>query len=977
MAIPNGELPEDLDLLTAVLGKPIAWAYGRHIAAGNVVLIDDSPSDHRLLFVALAEGEWDAVENLWVNGEALTDRTGLADASGYLFHPGKAGTTGTGGETGSQSISRWFPAGVTQLNFSHTAYLAIWIARDLSAPGPDLDVRGIYRARKLQEYDANGTPTLFQWSANPSWEILDLLLSFYKLPTTRIDFGSFVTAAADCNVQVGGANRFEGHIFFTDEQGDQALDRLLSLCRGFLTDYNGKISLRIDQARASQHDFTMDNIAQGGFRWETSDTSRRPNRIVVKFRDTASNYAFVEKMVDDEAHQDKVKRITRAEIDLGNSTYGRAFRLGKYLLSRSTSLPELVRLRGLQDSFHLMPGDVVRVKHDAAPWTYAGGTPDFKDFEVLEASDSPSGERAFLLQEYAAATYSDAEETAQALLSPAVAAREGIAGYVTGQAVSEGPGFARDGHPVSNVTCSFTPPSPRKTWAGVELWETGLAGATQPVLVAAGGESPIIFQLESTNETITVYFVSVAADGRRRAVLTSPSATVLLDGQTSAPVPVSNLTGQSGGQLGESIRLTWSENVETDIDHYEIAKRATAALIQGNITNADIVATVAAAGVSATRKAQWDDAPGSADGTRYYYVRAVNLNNLASDWRPDPPATLAIIAYAPDGTTDTGVPNGAPPSGSEGFVPGASYTVLHGESLDARAQAGATVLEYAAPGSIPASNNMAGVFAYEFEIKTWADKAGTSDAQIKKFQFPFVPLVNARFVLEFQNRYIEYFKVRLHNYFGFSLQSTLAAWSPGALPYMASQAQDVGDGNFNPNTSSGRNAGLNTVKALSSNNLTLDTTAAAGKATSAKEIESTLRLRAPELTNASGDLTITTSSAANKITSPREIESTLRLNAPEVRGDTITTRAAAGDLTLTTQGASNHIVAGRVLDASGSGFLHRDFLQAARPTLNSKETAFYYRTGDGLGGLLHFDGTNYWWWRAASGGTVIAELNPA
>ena len=821
----------ETDLLTAVLGRPLVWAYGTHIVAGNIILMDDSPDDHRLIYVSLGEGEWDSVLNLWLNGETLSDRTGLSDAQGYLFHPGKAGEAGTGGETGSQKVDRWFPASVTQLNFSHTAYVAIWAERDTTAPGPELDIRGFYQTRKLQEYDSSGTPTVYQYSANPAWEILDVLLNFYKLPESRMDFASFVQAAADCDVVVNGQKRFEGHVFFTDEQGDQVLDRLMATCRGFLTDYAGKISLRVDQARSSQHDFTMENTAEGSFRWENADTSRRPNRVVMTFRDIGNDYAFVEKMVDDEAHQDKVARITRAEMDLGNARYGQAFRIGKYLLSRSTALPEMVRLRGLQDSFHLTPGDVVRVQHDAAPWAYAGGNPDFKEFEVIEATDLPNDERDFLLNEYLSTIYTDSEETEQALASPAVQSRYGLPGNVTGPAASEGPGFARDGHAVSNITLSFTPPNPKKNWAAVRIYVVGLAGGTKPLLVAQFNESPGTFQFESTNETVTFYFVSLAADGRERAILTSPSASVLLDGQASAPVPVSNLTGQSGGQLGQVVRLSWNENVEVDIDHYEIARRATAATVQSDITDADIIASVKAAGQNAARKAQWDDAPGSGLGTQYYYVRAANKTGLAADWRPDPPATLQIDHVAPDGTKDTAVPN-------SGLVPGATYSYIYGENNDSRKQAGAVVIDYLAPASVADSENMAGVFAYRFELKTWADINFTTDLQTKLIEIEFQPLRSQRIVLPWENRYLEHVKGALVNYFGISTFGTLIAFAAGASPFLASQAQDAKPptGNFSKDV---QDYGARKIIGRSTGNLQLDTNSASAEVETLKTLNTT------------------------------------------------------------------------------------------------------------------------------------------
>jgi hypothetical protein len=73
------------------------------------------------------------------------------------------------------------------------------------------------------------------------------------------------------------------------------------------------------------------------------------------------------------------------------------------------------------------------------------------------------------------------------------------------------------------------------------------------------------------------------------------------------------------------------------------------------------------------------------------------------------------------------------------------------------------------------------------------------------------------------------------------------------------------------------------------------------------------------------------------------------------------------------------------VDGSGAsaGVRHRFYNQCARPTLGTGETAFWFRTvtptctgtGNGHGGLLHFDGGNYWWWHGASGGgTVVADV---
>ncbi len=69
------------------------------------------------------------------------------------------------------------------------------------------------------------------------------------------------------------------------------------------------------------------------------------------------------------------------------------------------------------------------------------------------------------------------------------------------------------------------------------------------------------------------------------------------------------------------------------------------------------------------------------------------------------------------------------------------------------------------------------------------------------------------------------------------------------------------------------------------------------------------------------------------------------------------------------------------VDGSGAnaGVRHRHFAQNTRPTLNAGETAFWYRPSDNEAGLLHNDGTNYFWWHgeSASGDNpVYLTANP-
>lgn len=167
---------------------------------------------------------------------------------------------------------------------------------------------------------------------------------------------------------------------------------------------------------------------------------------------------------------------------------------------------------------------------------------------------------------------------------------------VTDQSASEGPDFAEDGTVASKITVSFTPPSPLGNWGCCEIWKATLDGpggslTENPVLVAELITSPASWQWRPNGEWVRLYFVSVSTGGRRAVVLTSPIAEVLLDGQTSPPVPVSGFGGVADGQ---QVRLSWRENLEADMDHYDIARRDSA----GPPGETDIISCVIAAGNS-------------------------------------------------------------------------------------------------------------------------------------------------------------------------------------------------------------------------------------------------------------------------------------------------------------------------------------------------------------------------------------------
>lgn len=393
------------DRLTASAQAPIAWAYGRHVVAGNLMLRHDTADPYEsVLFISLGEGEWDAPETIWVNGVEL-------DPANYHFHPGIDGEAGGGGVTGDQKVDLWFPAGLEELTFSRTAYIVVRITDPEFSPEREFDVRGIYRTRKVGIYDAGGTQTSFVWSENPVWQALDLLL--LDLPASRIDFASFVAEAAYAaeTVAIDSVDypRFVSHVAFTSQTDvGRALETVLATCRGYLIDDGGKVSIRIDKARSAVHTLGMANIADGSFRAFTRDTRRAPNKLLIDFRDIENDHEFISFTdVEREWHQDLVGRVQEQRLDLGNTYQQQARRIGHYFLQRSVDDQQMCSLVALPDAAHLQPGDRVDVQHREAPWE------GLKAFEVIEATEEPDDTRQLLLQEYDVNAFTDAGEPQQ------------------------------------------------------------------------------------------------------------------------------------------------------------------------------------------------------------------------------------------------------------------------------------------------------------------------------------------------------------------------------------------------------------------------------------------------------------------------------------------------------------------------------------------------------------------------------------
>ena len=108
-------------------------------------------------------------------------------------------------------------------------------------------------------------------------------------------------------------------------------------------------------------------------------------------------------------------------------------------------------------------------------------------------------------------------------------------------------------HLHSQVSVVFTRDGHDKNFAGASVFFTGYHGNANPVLVAQGNDSPIIFTCDTTLETVQVTLVPYNASFKHAPFAGARATVVALDGQTSAPPAPSLASGTVTIQNGATV----------------------------------------------------------------------------------------------------------------------------------------------------------------------------------------------------------------------------------------------------------------------------------------------------------------------------------------------------------------------------------------------------------------------------------------
>ncbi|HWR37694.1 MAG TPA: hypothetical protein VN622_17665 [Clostridia bacterium] len=292
---------ELLQIATAQLGIPRPLLYGKVSGKGNMLLLHQTTYDNvRYALIGLGDGELDGPDKIFVNKKPLQD------GALFHFHPGSdAPLTGlapvsAGGDQRVDSFFNVFPSQVQRLPYNRLSYLFLQIAPDPGAPSDEFDWLVQLRGLKVRTFDASGNQTGYQFSQNPAWWKVDLMLravvkreallnaALSADERARFDWASiYDTAQRNDALLSGGQKRYEGGVALVQRSSlASALSQMCVMDQSYMIERAGKIFLYSDKPRASTFLLkAVHLVGEQPVRLEKTNLRGAPNRYIAKFRD--------------------------------------------------------------------------------------------------------------------------------------------------------------------------------------------------------------------------------------------------------------------------------------------------------------------------------------------------------------------------------------------------------------------------------------------------------------------------------------------------------------------------------------------------------------------------------------------------------------------------------------------------------------------------------------------------------------------
>lgn len=226
----------------------------------------------------------------------------------------------------------------------------------------------------VQQYDANGNPTVKAWSNNPAWIGLDILLSQERgamISPSRIDWPMWVDFAQYCtdnNISFNG-------VFDQQTNAGDAVTQVLRIGHAIMVPFGKKISVAIDRARSPVAAISSTSVIDGTFQIDYLAMANRANEYEVTYYDKNDrNKEKTIRYVDQKAvtFNELPRKVTIPLVGVDNIEQART-ELWRAVYSNRLVIRS-VQCEMFLEAINLSIGDVVLIQHPMMKWADDGKT---------------------------------------------------------------------------------------------------------------------------------------------------------------------------------------------------------------------------------------------------------------------------------------------------------------------------------------------------------------------------------------------------------------------------------------------------------------------------------------------------------------------------------------------------------------------------------------------------------------------------
>ena len=230
----------------------------------------------------------------------------------------------------------------------------------------------------------NGTFGAAQWTTDPAWCLWDLLTNTRygfgdHISASQLDKWAFFAASQYASALVpdgfgGQEPRFSCNVNIqAQEEAYKLINQMCSAFRVMPYWSIGALTISQDRPVDPAYLFTLANVTEEGFRYESSSLKNRPTVAVVSYLDIAAKDKAYE-VVEDAARIAKYG-VVKAEIDaFACTSRGQAKRLGEWLLYTEWEESETVSFTTSIDAGVVVrPGQVIEISDPVRAGARRGG----------------------------------------------------------------------------------------------------------------------------------------------------------------------------------------------------------------------------------------------------------------------------------------------------------------------------------------------------------------------------------------------------------------------------------------------------------------------------------------------------------------------------------------------------------------------------------------------------------------------------